>query len=264
MSQQPPQSLIDAFLQHYSKFFASGSHQDKGLKVLQWTLWLFAYRLQQTSAAGSSSHTVSKALRKLYNEVTFTRYLLRFYGLPDALLAFRTGGWTVGSSKFAKFLGSLMALCMVGYYPLEHVAYVKWMLPPSLQSSSSSRKGWHTAESLSAYSCRFWLVYLIAESTQTSLSLWRLYREQEQAIKDNHQSEEASDNNNNEQDDFSVAIRSHQLQLARSLLFTLPCYSWSLPNWDTQPWLPEGTCHGLLWIESVVSMVQAIRSYRIR
>jgi hypothetical protein len=57
-------------------------------------------------------------------------------------------------------------------------------------------------------------------------------------------------------------IRNEQLQIVRSLLFTLPAIHWSLPKWDTHPWLKESVVNGLMWAEAVVSMYQSLRSFQ--
>jgi hypothetical protein len=64
-------------------------------------------------------------------------------------------------------------------------------------------------------------------------------------------------------DNANKAVVKHlQLQLVRDLLFTLPAIHWSLPHWDTDPWLPEPIVNTLMWLESVVCMVQSIASFQ--
>lgn len=224
---------LDRLLVHYNRFIGSGANQDKGLKLFQWTLWLFSRVYPSRKAA----------LIKTSGDISFARYLLRFYGFPSSLEAIFNRSWEDGKTTLGGVTGKLMAWAMLGYYPLEHVAYVRWTSPELLSNQYNANK-------LSAYSCRFWLVYLLAEMTQTVMRLRRLYREQD------------------EKDETALvtlqqSIRNEQLQLARSALFTVPCIHWALPKWDTDPWLSEGCCNGLMWLESVVSMYQAIRSYSL-
>lgn len=231
---------LDVFLVHYNRFISSSANQDKGMKLLQWTLWLFS-RIYPSR---------KDALKKIGGDISFARYILRFYGLPSTLEAISNRSWEdKKSGTLGRITGKLMAWAMLAYYPLEHVAYVQWTSPELLQLPNGANR--YNANTLSAYSCRFWLVYLLAEMTQSVMRLRRLYREEEA-----------------EKDETALvtleqSIRNEQLQIARSALFTLPCVHWALPKWDTDPWLSEGACNGMLWLESVVSMYQAIRSYSL-
>ena len=58
-------------------------------------------------------------------------------------------------------------------------------------------------------------------------------------------------------------MTNQRIQITRSLLFVLPCISWSLPKWDTDPWLSERFANSLLLSEAALSVFQSIRSYRI-
>ncbi|KAI2506022.1 hypothetical protein MHU86_8433 [Fragilaria crotonensis] len=221
---------FDRFLVQYNKFVSSSANQDKGLKFVQWTLWLL-----------SRLHPGKKqALLKCSFDVSFARYLLRFYGMPSALEAVRNSSWEDSTSSWGKTTGKLMAWSMLVYYPLEHVAYLKWTSPELLPSSLNANR-------FSAYSCRFWLLYLVAELVQGSVRLRRLYHER--TLQEDGREE------------VQVSIASEQIQMLRSALFTLPCLHWSLPNWDTDPWLSDGMCNGINWVESVVSLYQAIRAH---
>jgi hypothetical protein len=229
---------FDRFLVQYNTFVSSSANQDKGLKFVQWSLWLL-----------SRLHPGKKqALLKCSFDVSFARYLLRFYGMPSALEAVRNSSWEDSSSSLGRTSGKLMAWSMLVYYPLEHVAYLKWTSPELLPSSLNANR-------FSAYSCRFWLMYLVAELVQGSVRLRRLYHEQMLS----EDSREESNCTRREQVQASIA--SEQIQILRSALFTLPCLHWSLPNWDRDPWLSDGVCNGINWVESVVSLYQAIRAH---
>jgi len=186
---------------------------------------------------------VKDALRKLSNELSFARYVYRFLGFIPALEAAQTGSWTWKTTKTEttaqtqtlttvhKWLGRIMAWSMVAYYPLEYGAYLQWKVPelskslwhsnlitttsnskssplpspqPSSSSSSSSSLQW-TAEKLSAYSCRFWLAYIVADILQAYLKL----REERQLLwnqarmkktdGDDHHDYHDNDNDNDQQ-----------------------------------------------------------------
>jgi hypothetical protein len=246
---------LDQFLLDFVNFTSSAVNQERSLKVLQWTLWLFAYLKK------------SPGLRKLYLDVSFSRYILRVLGFPAALEAARSGSWGAAASSTSKQrnwwiskLGSIMAYSMMLYYPSDHLAYLGWMAPSVLPRMSSPRmnKLLHNANLVSAYSCRCWLVFLIAEMAQTTVKLKDLM-EQKQSLTKN----EGGADHDEALASLQHTIRNHQLQLIRSLLFTLPCIHWSLPRWDKDPWLRESVVNGLMWVESIVSLYQSIVNYRV-
>jgi hypothetical protein len=244
---------LDNFLLDYVKFTSSAVNQERCLKLLQWTLWLFAYLKK------------SPGLHKLYLDVSFARYILRVLGFPAALEAARSGSWGTAVSSISgqrnwwvsKF-GSIMAYSMMLYYPSEHLAYLGWMAPSVLPRMSSPRTNniLHNANLVSAYSCRCWLVFLVAEMAQTTVKLKDLMDQKRNLIKNERGAEDEA------LASLQQTIRSQQLQLTRSLLFTVPCIHWSLPRWDSNPWLREWVVNGLMWVESVVSLYQSIMNYQ--
>lgn len=240
--------LSQNILSHYNKFIASAANQDKGLKLLQWTLWLFSKVYNKKG----------KALMKTSTDISFARYILRLYGLPTAIEAIQNKTWEDASSGLpGRITGKLMALSMIFYYPLEHLAYIRWTSPEVLPGRT-------TANKLSAYSCRCWLLYLLAEMIQSMVRLKHLYASQRKLLKDGSCDEEPNQDDSDEKSRLELqrSIQNEWIQMSRSALFTLPCFHWSLPNWDTKPWLSESVCNGLMWAESMVSMYQALRSYR--
>jgi Peroxisomal biogenesis factor 11 (PEX11) len=269
-------SRLDRFLQGYTKFMGPGIHQDRGLKLLQWSLWMFSYY----ATNDNQKPILRDALKKLYNELSFARYVIRLLQLPTALEAARSGSWSAASSldshkSIHKILGQVMAWSMIGYYPLEHGAYVQWQAPRLLfpKTGGPSR----LAEKLSAWSCRFWLAYIVAEMVQCYLKL----REESQKLQaighqkktdehsddDDDDDEEDSNNNNQRQITTSAppnlaAMRSLRLQIVRDCLFAIPALQWALPNWDTDPWLPTPVIHTMMWLESVVCMYQSITNFQ--
>ena len=170
---------LDRFLIAFNKFSSSGANQDKGLKVMQWSLSLLS--------SFSTTTTTPHYYNKLSNEISMARYLLRFFGLPGALQALRQGTWDDRrtSSIMGKITGRIMALSMLGFYPLEHLSYLGWTSPDALPISLRRQ-----ANRFSAYSCRCWLVYLVAEMTQSYYALQHLYRSKERVLKENGNHEE--------------------------------------------------------------------------
>ncbi|GKZ00243.1 hypothetical protein MPSEU_000977200 [Mayamaea pseudoterrestris] len=257
---------INSCLQTYASYMSTSLHQDRGLKLLQWSLWL-ASRLvllkkQCKLQSSQQLQYISTCLRKLYLDVSFARYATRALSLPAAIAAAQSGSWGYqGSSTLTKYrrahdvLGKLMAWSMIGYYPTELVAFVKWMLPAKPASSSGEHAAVYSrsAERWSYWSCRFWLAYLVAETCQCLL----VYKElkDREAAQQRGEIDDDSDDKNAKAERQSL-LRYTKLQLLRDALFFLPCLNWSLPNWDLDPMLPESVVNGLSWLESVVCLYQ--------
>lgn len=239
---------LSNLLPHYNTFISSSANQDKGLKVLQWTLWFFSKIYSKKK----------KELYKVSTDISFARYILRFYGLPSAIEAIQNKSWEDTSTGYlGEITGKLMAVAMAVYYPLEHLAYIRWTSPELIPGRISANK-------LSSYSCRLWLVYILAELTQSILRLRSLYASHKKLLKDGSCDGGANKQNPDETLlKLQQSIHSEWLQLSRSALFTLPCIDWSLPKWDTEPWLSDSFGKGLMWMESLVSIYQALRAYRL-
>jgi hypothetical protein len=232
-------SLVDRVLKRYVSYMSSPLHQDRGLKFLQWTLWLVSELVKGRNPSRS------KSLRKLYLDVSFARYVTRLLGFPAALEASLSGSWTPASAKYGpamKWIGRALSWSMAAYYPTEHIAYVQWMLPGAYPPPK------RTAERWSYISCRFWLLYVVAEATQCLLQ-WK-----ELALTPQGEDE---DDNKLAKAERHAALRQIKVLLSRDLLFLLPCINWSLPNWDVDPWLPESVINTLMWLESVVCLTLA-------
>jgi hypothetical protein len=243
-----PMSRIDRFLRGYTIFMSSPLRQDRSLKLLQYTLWAAAQAYGKDSKGRAG-------LVKLSLDLCFTRVANRLLGFPTALEAARSGSWAVPSQRHPQLfraLGKFLAWTMVGYYPTEHVAYLHWMAPSWLASGRS-------AEVFSAWSCRCWTAYILAESAQCILQ-WRelAYNDRVPAVNedDNYEKEHKLNLERTRSE-----CRHLELQLVRNALWILPAVHWSLPNWDRNPLLSSGTLNTLMFLESLVSMYQTVRSF---
>jgi len=237
--------LVDSCLQKWSRYVQSATGQDRVLKFLQWTLWLLSWHF--SNSGKPRRRELSGALRKLYFDLSFARYATRLVGMLGAVEAARTGSWTYPSQKYpstADWIGRALAWSMIGYYPTEHLAYVRWMVP------SSSTKYRRSAERWSYISCRFWLLYLLAEMAQCAVR-WKELRDEQRLAEGGGDGDDKNSKSENR-----LALRNVKYQMARDALFLLPCVHWSLPNWDVDPWLPESLVNFLMWLESVVSLYQ--------
>ena len=148
----PTSSKLDKFLATYGSFSGSTFTADQGIKILQWSSWAISYATQRTKYTN-----LSPSLRKLYNELSMTRYVLRFYGFFQSLEGYRSGSWAGGSwdnPRIAKIAKYLMAGSMLAYYPLEHLAYAGWQMPKLVKVN---------ANKISAISCGFWTAYIVGD-----------------------------------------------------------------------------------------------------
>lgn len=294
----PTRTSLLRWLQFYVKFLrASPNHQDRILKLLQWTAWLASVALQAQSRRSQQPHqrrsqstsaVLAKKLAVFSTNLSFARYVTRLVELPLAVEAAWTGSWgtpystTPSRSILYDILGRWMAWSMIGYYPTEGMAYALWTLPQDEPNHDPRR-----AAKWSAASCACWLVYLGAEMVHCVTQL-RDHALASTAIPsltphDVGTTTEMSTATTSHDTTGSnatvpcfastssptttskppgILLPSHQrhlqLQLLRDALFVLPCLHWSLPNWDTNPWLPTPVVHGLMWCESVVSLYQAV------
>jgi hypothetical protein len=123
--------IFKAFLSKYLRYISSPARQEGILKTLQYSLWLLSRVYGQFPCSSSCTtdsvrkRHVIESLAALSGELSWTRYILRFFGFPAALEGIESGSW--GSSS--KWLGKAMAWTMIGFYPLEHLAYLHWKAP---------------------------------------------------------------------------------------------------------------------------------------
>jgi hypothetical protein len=315
---------LSRYLKWYTTFMSRAGNQEIGLKFLQYTLWLVAKVLQTSYRSSSSSNNKNSTVKlqrvvafcsKLSTDLSFARYMTRLFGWPTALEAAWHNSWAVDSSSIYQgddkllinmdrhrrvdaWLGRILAYSMVFYYPAEHVAFLHWMAPPAPAPPASSSAvckvhppTTRTAERYSAWSCRAWSVYILAEVVQCILQ-WRKQRQEQQRLLEQQQRllEQQQQQQQQQQqlqllpdsggtDDDSTttpsitalvtvesklhdtqrAMRNVELQLLRNALFVLPTIHWSLPNWDVDPWLPAPLVNTLMWLESLVHFYKVTR-----
>ena len=156
--------------------------------------------------------------------------------LPTAFDGFRLGDWAKNP-----ILGRFMALSMIFYYPLEHFAYVQWKAPetPLVPNALVPREKGRLADRASAWSCRFWLLYIVLDTLRAMLAL-----------------RDASANGSKSN---SLETRMERMQLIRNMLFTLPAAHWSRID-STKPLISEGLRNSLMWIEAMCSLYQSVQS----
>jgi hypothetical protein len=306
--------IFKAFLSKYLRYISSPARQEGILKTLQYSLWLLSRVYGQFPCSSSCTtdsvrkRHVIESLAALSGELSWTRYILRFFGFPAALEGIESGSW--GSSS--KWLGKAMAWTMIGFYPLEHLAYLHWkapkvqwmpisslntvatvwnpfghsrhrnaaasamandICPPDGRNSSLTSS--QIAAKASAWSCRFWVAFLVLDVARAVMELQRIRQIREvncvsgtTKAKHNRNARENADTHDDVGDvvatfdECSSLARSERLQLARSLLYILPAINWSLPNWDTKPWLSNDFVNGLCWVEALVGLYQGIRNFQ--
>lgn len=242
-------SKLDNFLNTWASFSAKTFTADQGLKVLQYSTWAVCY------AARSRRGNLSPGLRKLYSELSMTRYVFRMYGFFQSLEGYRSGSWAGGTwdnpliAKIAKYL---LAGSMIFYYPLDHLAYAGWQMPQLVRVNSNK---------LSQISCLFWSIYTISDFWVSCLKWEELKKKlgSLESIKKNDDKEAVADAVKLKVNLINK-IRHTKLQLVRCLLFVLPCVNWSLPRWATDPMLSELHLNGLCLAEAYASVYQSLCS----
>jgi hypothetical protein len=305
--------IFKAFLSKYLRYISSPSRQEGILKTLQYSLWLLSRVYTKFPSSSSSikdietERNVVESLATLSNELSWARYVLRFFGFPAALEGIESGSWASSS----KWLGKAMAWTMIGYYPLEYLAYLHWKAPkvqwmPISSSSTTVATMWNPfgrsrqrnaavenytcpaaggnssltsseiAAKASAWSCRFWVAFLVLDVARAVMELQRIRKiRQANCVggvtrnKHDRKTRENGDTGNDDDDDdvatvdeYSSLVRSERLQLARSLLYILPAMNWSLPHCNTRPWLSNDVVNGLCFVESLVGLYQGIRNFQ--
>ena len=235
----PKARLVDRFLQGYAHYTSSAFNQDVGLKVLQYSLWMIGRFY-------FSKHSVEQqSLQALSFDVSWTRYVNRIFGWPAAIEAARSGSWGKG------LWGRAMAWAMIGYYPLDHLAFVKWKAPNLIKFKVPGVEEKRLACKASAWSCRFWFLYILFDLLRST-----------DKLQDLKQQESTKEGDSQHFQDWNKAQRYERLQILRNVLFTLPCLHFSLPNWDMEPWLSDDLVNTLLWLESIVCLYQGVQNYR--
>ena len=233
-----------------------------------------------SSSSSSSSRSLllllprmQQVCTKLSLDVLWARYCTRLLDWPAAVEALWTNSWSYYNAKTIRtyprlhaILGRLVAASMLGYYPTEYRALLEWMVPSAFvvapnnnnNNHTGKRRRW-TAEQWSAISCRFWLLYILAETMQCVLQ-WKELSDQKQqhtALQQQQVDNDDDDDNNNQQlAQWQTTLRWTKLQLVRNALLLLPCITWSLPNWDQTPLLHKHVVNTLMWLESVVCLYQ--------
>ncbi len=243
--------LIAKFLDHYGRYVSNSWNQDKLLKILHYSLWML-------SRFYVKSPQSQQGLSFLSGEILWARYVTRLLGWPTALQGLLPSNDDGGVDKFRR-LGKAMAWSMVFYYPLEALAYVKWKAPGMVAVPSYYGSDHRLAERASAWSCRAWVAYIVLDMVRSVQVL------STQPAKQGNGQEDTSTEEEEEEEDHSSLVgptpqqrTSERLQILRNALYLAPAVHWSLPNWDTQPWLSDTTCKTLMWLEAVACMVQSV------
>jgi len=289
-------AVLKAFLTGYLEFVESPHRQDSILKTLQYSLWLLSKFYRSSGTKRNIPHRIAKSLLSLQSEINWARYLNRFFGLPAAINdVYQTrSNWGTGSKS--KRLGQVMSWAMLAYYPLEHVSYLLWKAPEihwvplTLPTPKVAKDGTSTcpnqvrdnsnghiypssqiASKASAWSCRFWLIWIVLDTVRCTLAL------RDTELQSSRTSETAPDTNDDlgekEVLDKEGTLRrcisnnnktfsTEHLQIIRNILFALPATHWSFPNWDSQRWLSGDLVNGLCFLEAVVGLYQGIQNFQ--
>ncbi len=249
-------SRIDNFLNLYSKFTDKSMFTERGIKLLQWTIWLVS---QLTKNNQRLPKDFSPSFRKLYVDLSNMRYVLRFYGFPGCWAAVRKPGCWAGSPPYSltwkderiSKLANLMAWSMLVYYPLEHVAFANWTMPKLLRRVDGNK--------LSAWSCRFWLVFIVADWVGSYLKNCELSNHRKLLLANAMSNVHGDQNGGSTKEirDIENCIKMNRIQMARNFFFFPPCLNWSLDKWATDPLLSENFVNGFSLAEAIVCIYQS-------
>jgi len=291
--------LLKSILSSYVQFIQTPSRQDSILKTVQYSLWLLSTFYRGSGSKHKLPHRVAESLTKLQGEISWARYLLRFFGLPAAINDVDLkSSWATGNNS--NRLGRVMSWTMIAYYPLENLAYLLWkapgirwlpiVSPVSIQNpdgAASCRTPEKTritsayhyssaqlASKTSAWSCRFWLTWIVLDIVRCTLALRKIQEISEisgtvkpaSAVNDVLQQTESVEKVEplQQKDGYkeTTTVRTEHMRILRNILYVLPAINWSLPDWDTQPWLSGDLVNGLCWLESMVGLYQGILDYQ--
>jgi hypothetical protein len=279
--------LLKSILSGYVRFIQSPWRQDSILKTVQYSLWLLSKFYRNSKTKHRLPHRVAQDLLKLQGEISWARYLLRFFGFPSAINDLDVkSSWATGNTSHR--LGRVMSWTMVAYYPLENLAYLLWKAPgirwlpilsptplqnpnstgscPNPQTSRHVGANRYSPEQLaskaSAWSCRFWLAWIVLDIARCSLALREIQQTAPSERDGLSQTDDADETAKKDGDTKTITVRTEHLRLLRNALYVLPAISWSLPKWDTEPWLSGDFVNGLCWLESVVGLYQGVRDFQ--
>ena len=267
-------TVFRSILSKYVRFLQSPHRQDSILKTAQYSLWLLSKFYRNNPGTKKQQHGVAESLLKLQGEISWARYLLRFFGFPAAINDENlTIPWAKGN--ISTNLGKVMSWTMVAYYPLEHLSYLLWKAPgihwlPGAHSSSApkrdgpgaclNRERYSPAElaaKASAWSCRFWLAWIVLDIVRSTIAL----REMQQTEAVEKAEKESSLQQQDKYKEIAI-IRTKKMQILRGALYLLPAINWSLPDWDTKPWLSGDFVNGLCWLESMLGLYQGVQNFQ--
>ena len=124
---------LKRYLAFYVKYTSTTLGQDNILKLCHYGfIFLGRYYFQNKknnnkngSNHPNTSQVLSENMIKLGYQICWARYVNRLFGLPMSLEACidKDKSWAPG------IIGQLLSWSMVGYYPFEALAYLKWQIP---------------------------------------------------------------------------------------------------------------------------------------
>lgn len=295
------QQFLQRILSQYLRFISTPARQEAILKTVQYTLWILSrfYQQRQRRRGDIGTSAAAASLAALSGELSWTRYILRFFGWPACFDGIATGSWGMTgvaaldndadgktNDNFSVKLGKALAWTMVVYFPLEHAAYLQWKAPglqlPSWRwwGRKTSQRGdgdtcratatnKNYAFQLSAWSCRFWLGFIILDiikSVRVLQKIQQLEQQDQDGTKDTDEKQAQNETVDTvlvpTRAQTDLVARGQRLKLVRNLLYVLPTIHWSLPKWDSQPWLSDDIVNGLCWVESLVGLYQNVQDFQ--
>ena len=245
----PEESRLRRHLQLYLSFSSSATNQDILVKTLQWPLF-------------------SLGMYQLACQVSYARYVTRLFGFPAAVDAALNNSWKATSdievyNNLYKWLGKILAISMVLYYPMEHAAFFLWMQPTAaINDAGDMAPWWMDGNTWSCNSCRCWFIYVVADLTNCLIQLDELTQKR-------IQNDVAYKNRTNFASSTQASIIDRRLQLARNVTLLYPSMYWSMPHYYSlgsntlvHPFLSSpNAVYALMVLEAFLHLYQSLRQY---
>jgi hypothetical protein len=252
-------SNVDRWLQAYTRFTSTAVSQDKGLKSLQYTLWLVGRFTLPHPASSNNDNSGPPPLlvkRSLGPAISIAWLACRPLWKPFA----RARGEEEEEDLHLRPLlpalekpwpGVCLHTIPSNMWPISNGKYPHSLLnerrgrsqpqpPPQPPQQHSEDR---LAAKASAWLCRFWLVYIVLDMVRSAvMTLQTLTNKKSSSPEDDDDDSEFKCRSEAQ----TQMCQSERLQLLRNVLFTVPCLlHWSLQNWDVDPWLSSDLVNGL-------------------
>ena len=266
----PRKSKVQRVSSKLASLSSRSSTNDEGLKILCYMVDF----LSGFCPAGSSG---KEGLDRVYESIFMSRYVGRFWGFGNAVDGMVNGSWgepegegSWSGAQERNDIARLQAACMACYHPLEIIAWLGWVTKWKRRGG-----GWRDPDKMSAWSCRFWLLYILLNLVKNGKKL-NAISSAERGGRSSGQDKgdsRASDTKGggSPQDDADdvpesktvalceISRREAKVAIVKDVCYALPALTWSLPQWSTKPILSKKTVNMFCMAEALVNLWELIK-----